>query len=775
MGLDARLDAFLADPAFRAQIATHRVDAAHAARCAPLPADLDPRLVRALAATGIERLYEHQRRAIDAALAGRHVALVTGTASGKTLGYHVPVLERRLRDPAATALYLFPTKALTQDQIANLERLVAAIDVDLRVGTYDGDTPPDARRALKDHGGIVATNPYMLHSGILPHHAKWVRFFRGLRTIVVDEMHGYTGVFGSHVANVLRRLLRVAAHHGARPTFVLCSATIGNPAEVARALIGREVDVIDDDASARGTKHYLLVNPPIVQRSLGLRRNAIDEARRVVEHFAPHGVKTIAFAHGRNAVELLVRYLKEAWTRRGLDPERIRGYRGGYLPLLRRTIERELRDDVVDVVVSTNALELGIDLGALDLCVLAGYPPSRASFFQQAGRAGRRRSTSAVVLVARSLPLDQYVLEHPEQLFATAPEAAALDPDNVVIRANHMKCAAYEVPFRTGDGFGGTVDDTAEMLDYFATEARMLRKAEGRFLWAARACPADGVPLSSADADNVVLHDVEVGHVLAEIDRPSAQLMVHEGAIYQHQGETWQVMKLDWDGRRADLKKVDVDYYTEAQSEVDVTVLTIDRDVEVARHGVARLCDVSVRRTVTMFQKLRFHTREDVGTGLVHLPSEELETVAFVLLLDESVAAACGTFDGGNAAAWGGIARLLRHVAPLFVRAAPSDFGIAAELKSPRFEVPTLFLFDDVPGGVGLAETLFERRVELLAAARDVIERCACVGGCPACIGPGFGADLVKDVAKRLLAALSIPSSEPAESSDDRDPIGSPS
>ncbi|MCC7173113.1 MAG: DUF1998 domain-containing protein, partial [Planctomycetes bacterium] len=275
------------------------------------------------------------------------------------------------------------------------------------------------------------------------------------------------------------------------------------------------------------------------------------------------------------------------------------------------------------------------------------------------------------------------------------------------------------------------------------------------FLWAARACPADGVPLSSADADNVVLHDVEAGQVLAEIDRPSAQLMVHEGAIYQLQGETWQVLKFDWDGRRADLKKVDVDYYTEAQSEIDVTVLTLDREAEVGAHGVVRLGDVSVRRTVTMFQKLRFHTREDVGTGLVHLPSEELETVAFLLHLDEGIARACGLYDGGNAAAWAGIARLLRFVAPLFVRAAPSDFGIAAELKSPRFEVPTLFLFDDVPGGVGLAETLFEQRDALLAAARDVIERCVCIAGCPGCIGPGFGADEVKDVAKRLLAVLS--------------------
>jgi DEAD/DEAH box helicase domain-containing protein len=755
MGLESRLNAFLADPAFGAQIANHRIDAPHAARFEPVPEYVDARLAAALRRIGIEQLYAHQRRAIDAALRGQDVALVTGTASGKTLGYNVPVLERRLRDPAATALYLFPTKALTQDQIANLDRLVEALGVDMRVGTYDGDTPPDARRALRDRGAIVATNPYMLHTGILPHHAKWVRFFRGLRTIVVDEMHGYTGVFGSHVANVLRRLLRVAAHYGARPTFVLCSATIGNPSDVARALTGRDVLVVDDDASARGSKHYLLVNPPIVQRSLGLRRNAIDEARRVIEHFAPHGVKTIAFAHGRNAVELLVRYLKEAWTRRGLDPERVRGYRGGYLPLLRRTIERELRDDVVDVVVSTNALELGIDLGALDLCVLAGYPPSRASFFQQAGRAGRRQSTSAVVLVARSLPLDQYVLEHPEQLFARAPEAAALDPDNFVIRANHLKCAAYEVPFKVGDGFGGTIDDTAEMLDYFATEARMLRKADERFLWAARACPADGVPLSSADADNVVLHDVEAGHVLAEIDRPSAQLMVHDGAIYQHQGETWQVVKFDWDGRRADLKKVDVDYYTEAQSEIDVTVLTIDREAELGEHCVARLCDVSVRRTVTMFQKLRFHTREDVGTGLVHLPSEELETVAFTLHLDETVAAACGLFDGGNAAAWAGIARLLRYVAPLFVRAAPSDLGIAAELKSPRFESPTLFLFDDVPGGVGLAETLFDRRAALLSAAADVVRRCACVGGCPGCIGPGFGAEDVKCVADRVLTHLS--------------------
>jgi len=752
MGVVERLEAMLRHPEFESDVTAHQVQDARPARFEVPPGGLDARLLSALESQGLNALYEHQARAVRLALEGRHVAVTTGTASGKTLCYNLPVLDAVLRDRESTALYLFPTKALTQDQIVAVDRLIEALGGGIKAGTYDGDTPPKARRALRDDGDIVATNPYMLHTGILPNHPKWVRFFAGLRYVVVDEMHGYTGVFGSHVANVIRRIRRIAAHYGAAPVFLLCSATLKNPEELAALLVGEPVTVIREDASARGEKHFVCLNPPIVNHELGLRRNVLEEARRVVNWFAPHGVKTILFGGSRNAVELLVKYLKDQYRLDGRDTDRIRGYRGGYLPGLRRTIERELREGAIDVVVSTNALELGIDIGQLDLCVMAGYPRSRTSFFQQAGRAGRRSSASAMILIGRSLPLDQYILKHPEYLLSGAPEAAAVDPDNLVIRVNQLKCSAFELPFSAGEGFGG--QDADQELEFFANEARILRKAGDRYLWASRGFPAEEVSLDASDIDNVVIHEVESNRTLAEIDRPSAQLMVHDGAIYQHQGEQYQVVKLDWEGRRADLQKVAVDYYTEANVEVDVNVLTLDQECTFGPAS-AYLGDVTVRKTVTMYQKLKFYTREDVGTGPVHLPAEELDTDAFMLCIEPELAARVGLLRGGNSAALPGLAGLLKQVAPLFVRAAPGDFGVSSEIKSPRFLRPTLYLFDDHPGGVGLVEQVYRGRREVLSACFEVVRSCGCPDGCPSCVGPVRGGQAIKATVLSILAELS--------------------
>ncbi len=753
--LTERLDAFLRSPEFRDDVVYCRVEPGRPARLDPLPRSIDPRLLRALALHGVEALYSHQARATEASLAGRDVAVATGTASGKSLCYQLPLLNARLADRAATALLLFPTKALTRDQVLGVARVAHDADDGIVVGTYDGDTAPGERRRLREAGSVVATNPYMLHSGILPRHVQWGRFFSGLAYVVLDEMHGYTGVFGSHVANVIRRLARLCRHYGSDPRFIFCSATIKNPGELARSLLGRPVEVVADDGSPRGVKRFVHVNPPVVERERSLRRNVIDETRRVVLHFAPRGVKTILFAGSRNAVELLVRYLKEDYVERGLDPSRVRGYRGGYLPDLRRTIEEELREGELDVVVSTNALELGIDIGALDLCVIAGYPRARASFFQQAGRAGRRTAESAVILVGRSTPLDQYVLEHPDYLYGAAPETAAIDPDNLVIRVHQMKCSAFELPFKVGERFGAGdgEDDTGAVLEFLATEAGILRRADDRFLWAARGSPAESVSLDASDVDNVVIHD-EVGKAtLAEIDRASAQAMVHTGAIYQHEGRTWHVSELDWEGRVARVRPVDVDYYTEANVEVDVTLLVVDREERLAA-GRAILSDVTVRKTVTMFQKLRFHTRENVGRGPVHLPAEELETDAFIVIVDVELANRVGLMRGGNARALYGVAGLVRQIAPLYVRAAPSDFGHAAEIKSARFEASTMYLFDEHPGGVGLCEAVFDGRVEILSACLDVLERCRCGEGCPGCIGPGNGGAAAKRIARDLVRGL---------------------
>ena len=741
-------------------------------RTLDFPASVDRRLVDLFRSRGIRELYEHQARAISSALAGRDVLVATPTASGKTLCYSIPVLQSLLESHGrARSLFLFPTKALSQDQSAGLTALVEALGEPWHAFTYDGDTPPSVRRTLRDRGHLVLTNPWMLHAGILPNHAKWAELFRDLAYVVVDEVHTLGGVFGSSVANVFRRLLRIAEHYGSRPRFLLCSATLSEPEAHARRLLGRDVEVVGVDASPSGPRVFGVYNPPMINPVAGLRANALEEARELASIVCGREHQTIFFCRRRTSVEVLTRYLKEGADRFGLAPDSIRGYRGGYLPNLRREIEAGLRSGDVRVVVSTNALELGIDIGALDVAVLVGYPGSQASFWQRAGRVGRRGKPSLVLQIARSEPVDQYLARHPDFLFGAPREKIGLDPDNLVILSEQMKCAAFELPFRTRSNTGGgseesladagygPVAEARSVLEYLAETSRLLQRRGATWYWTADAYPAQDVSLDGEEPDNVLILDADTKKAVGEIDRAGSLTTVHEGAIYQVEGETWIVERFDHKNRRAYVRKVDTDYFTEAEADTEVRVLRLE---ERRTRGRANAEDASVWRgevhvttLATQYKKIRYYTRENVGAEEIHLPPEEIDTEAFVLTISDETAAELELSAEDRGAAWHGLAGLLRRVAPLFLRCQPRDLGVSAQVRSPHFRRPAIFLYDAVRGGVGLSDLLFRGHRALFQAALDVVLHCACERGCPGCVGPPEEVGtLGKETAQRVLEHL---------------------
>jgi len=605
---------------------------ARPARYTDWPDGIDPRLAVALRERGIEHLYTHQGRALESALRGENVVVVTPTASGKTLCYNAPVLSELLSGPTARALYLFPTKALAQDQLVELKALQSALGDKLEAHTYDGDTPQSVRPRIRKTARIVISNPDMLHAGVLPHHTRWMQFFQGLRYVVLDEIHTYRGVFGSHVANVLRRLKRICAFYGVQPQFICASATIANPLELAERLVEEPFTLVgeEEDGSPAGDKHFLFYNPPIVDRELGIRRSAVSDARLLAERFLEARVQTIIFARARLTTEVLLTYLRDAAVREGLPQGRVQGYRGGYLPTERRQIERGLREREVLGVVATNALELGINIGHLDACVMTGYPGTIASTWQQAGRAGRRADVSVAVLVAGASPLDQYIVRHPEYFFGRSPEQALLNPDNLVIAVNHIQCAAFELPFAEGETFG-RFPHTQEVLAFLEDE-KLLHLSGAQWHYADQRYPAEGLSLRTAEMDNFVVVDTSrEGDVVGIVDRQSATLLVHEGAIYLHGAESYLVRKLDWDGRRAEVEPVEVGYYTQASVTVTARVLDVDQQLVASTtrkaHG-----PVLVASRATSYKKVRLYTHEILGWGEISLesiPEQEMETTGF--------------------------------------------------------------------------------------------------------------------------------------------------
>jgi DEAD/DEAH box helicase domain-containing protein len=783
---------------------------AREAQWAHFPAWIHPDLVAGYAAKGIHRLYSHQAAAAEAVHAGKNVVIVTPTASGKTLCYNLPVLHAILENADSRALYLFPTKALAQDQLAELYDLNQRLQDRFGVFTYDGDTPSDARKAIREKSHIVLTNPDMLHTGILPHHTRWTRLFENLRYIVIDELHTYRGVFGSHLCNVLRRLRRIARFYGVDPQFICCSATIGNPGELASRLLEADVQVLSANGAPAAKKTFVFYNPPVVNRALGIRRSYINESFRVAQQFLSHDLQTIVFANSRLHTELLLRYLQQANPQLPGKPETIRGYRGGYLPNERREIERGLREARVRGVVSTNALELGIDMGSLDAVVMAGYPGTIAGTWQRAGRAGRRSGSSCAVLVASSAPLDQFMVRHPDYFFGNTPEAAFIQPDNLEILVNHLKCAAFELPIPPEESFGDV--DLPDLCARLA-EAGFLHCAAEHYHWTHEAYPADTVSLRSVTSDNFVIIDISgEPEVIGEVDYPSALTTVHEKAIYLHGGQQYHVEHLDFKERKAYVKQVDADYYTDAIRYIQVRVLEIAASArgsnrELAptddvilreakdlsterRHNMSRFfprCspshtahshshgDVLVRSQVVGFKKIKFFTNENVGAGKLELPENEMHTTSYWITLERPLLESLPFTISERQSGMFGLLHALESMATLLLMCDRRDLGTAIGERPPRpdgdgdefvsgrledalslstkeFFEPNLYLFDAYPGGIGFSEPLFRAHELLVQKTRELILGCNCEQGCPSCVGPA--GDLAPHAKQAALAIL---------------------
>src|ERR1700686_610890 len=734
-------------------------------------------LVEAYRVKGIEKLYSHQAAAAECARVGNNCVVVTPTASGKTLCYNLPVLNTVLENPDTRALYLFPTKALAQDQLAELHDLATRLDDRFGVFTYDGDTPSDARKSIRERGHIVLTNPDMLHTGILPHHTKWMRLFENLRYIVIDELHTYRGVFGSHLANVLRRLRRVARFYGSNPQFICCSATIANPGELASQLVEQEVEVVEENGAPAGEKLLVFYNPPMVNRNLGIRRSYINESTRVSKELLARKLQTIVFANSRLHTEVLLTYLQQANPSKPGQAEPIRGYRGGYLPGERREIERGLRDGQILGVVTTTALELGIDIGSLDACVMAGYPGSIASTWQRAGRAGRRSGSSCAVFVASSAPLDQFIVQHPDYFFGSSPEHAHIHPDNLEILVNHLKCAAFELPISPEERFGNV--DLPELCEQLG-EAGFLHQSGGDWHWIDEAYPADTVSLRSVTSDNFVIIDTtgeENGkpEVIGEVDFSSALTGVHPKAIYIHQGQQYHVEQLDFDKRKAYVKPVNVDYFTDAIRYTQVRVLEVAEEQGIAGPAARAHGDVLVRSQVVGFKKIKFFTKENVGSGKLELPENEMHTTSFWITVGYSLIAELPFSLSERQSGIFGLLYALGTMATLLVMCDRRDLGTAVgerppsaaseinweDFAAPRtsdateFFEPNLYLYDAYPGGIGFSEPLYRISNVLLERTRELISACSCDNGCPSSVGPAADrSERTKNVALAILGRL---------------------
>ena len=749
MNLEQMLDYFKASDKIMKNITSWVELPAREAAYTEFPDFIDDRIRAALERRGVRKLYSHQASAIQAVHDGNSVVVVTPTASGKTMCYNIPVLDAILKDEESRALFLFPTKALSQDQTSELHELITEAGVDVKTFTYDGDTPQTARKAIRQAGHIVVTNPDMLHSGILPHHTKWTKLFENLKFIVIDEIHHYRGVFGSHLANVLRRLRRICNFYGSDPIFICCSATIANPAELASRITGADVKLIDNNGAPTAKKHIIFYNPPLVNKELGIRRSSMLEAEGLAETFIRNNVQTIVFTRSRLNVEVLVTYLKDIYHGAREGDRKVRGYRGGYLPNLRREIEKGLREGSITGVVSTNALELGIDIGALEACIICGYPGTIASTWQQSGRAGRRSGVSAAILVASSSPLDQYIINNPGYFFGKSPENGLINPDNLVILYNHMKCAAFELPFEDGEKFG--VETTSEILS-FMEEARLVRHVGERWHWMSDVFPADDISMRSASNENFIIIDITEPKpvVIGEADRFSAPMLLHEEAIYIHEGVQYQVEKLDFDDKKAYVRRVNVDYYTDANLAVDLKVIDEFRcDAEKPVHRSSG--EVSVSSLVTMFKKIKLHTHENIGSGPVTLPELEMHTTSYWVSLPESIPEMSQT-DVQNGLL--GLSNVLANAAPIYLMCDPGDIHVVYQVRATFTQRPTVYIYDSYPGGVGFSDKLYELHGELFETAAGMVRQCGCETGCPSCVGPlneFTGTDNPKELTLKLI------------------------
>lgn len=714
--------------------------------------EIDKRIVDILNKRGINQLYSHQRSAIDKVNLGKNIIVVTPTASGKTMCYNIPIINSIIKNNESRALFLFPTKALAQDQTSELMELITELNVDIKTFTYDGDTPNTARKAIRQAGHIVVTNPDMLHSGILPYHTKWNKLFENLKYIVIDEIHHYRGVFGSHLTNVIRRLKRICEFYGSKPQFICCSATISNPKQLAENIIEEDILLVDNNGAKMGARHIIFYNPPVVNKELGIRKSSIFEVKNIATNFIKNDIKTIIFTKSRLNVEVILTYLKDLFFNKTGKSDLIRGYRGGYLASQRREIEQGLRNGWIRGVVTTNALELGVDIGDLDVCIMCGYPGTISSTWQQAGRAGRRNSVSAVIYVANSSPIDQYIVNNPNYFFGTNPESALVNADNLMILYNHIKCAAFELPFTENEKFG--VETTNEIL-HFMEEARILRHVSNRWFYMSDSFPAAGISLRSASNENFIIIDItEPKHkVIGETDRFSAPMLIHQEAIYIHEGQQYQVEKLDYPNKKAYIRKVDVDYYTDANLAVELKVIDVFME-EKSNLTTKYIGEVMVVAMVTMFKKIKLNTHENIGSGPVNLPEIEMHTSAYFLSFNDEILKYLNFEELQNAL--NGVANILGNVAPIYLMCSPGDINVVQNIKSTFTCLPTIYIYDTCPGGIGLSEKLYKIQNELVQNSIDIINKCECENGCPSCIGSIFEFSNYKDIKNKTIKLLKL-------------------
>lgn len=744
---------------------------------APFPEALDPRLEQMMRNRGIDQLYIHQAAAITHALAGKNVVVVTPTASGKSLCYHLPILNGLYRN--ASALFIYPTKALAQDQTSELNLLLQGCpdaDESWEAQVYDGDTPPDVRRRIRRSGRLVISNPDMLHAAILPHHDKWAHFFRSLKYVVLDELHTYRGVFGSHVANVVRRLKRICAHYGSEPVFLATSATIANPKELAETLTEQDFELVNQNGAPAAERYVCFMNPPIKDIQQMRRQSALSAAQSIAKTTLEKECGTIVFTRSRQSVEVLIKHLKERLKndRKGHLANRVASYRGGYLPNLRRSIERGLRDGSVLGVVSTNALELGIDIGSLDVCVLAGYPGTVASTWQQFGRAGRSGGTSVSVLVATDDPLDQFIIQNPEYFFEQSPEAARIDPDNLRILVEHLKCACYELPWMQGEAFGNlSAAETTEVLEFLARETQLVQLSGAQWKWTTQTYPANEINLRNIADENFVVIDITGDEpvILAEVDFESAHTTIYPNAVYQVSGEPYRVERLDYDERRAYVRRSNDGYYTSAMHYAAVSILDKfdERDVAPGRIGYGEVC---VTDRFVGYKKIKFKTGENIGYGELNLPELDLHTTSYWLELPSDNFPTLSADPERWARIVAGLAQVMKTAASLKLMCDPRDLqltiGSLAEdrwlshgfdgltlrdrdgtshsfeaapdpqlgLIGPVLYDPTVFIYDKFPGGVGFGEGLFDEQRPFMRLSLDLLQKCVCEHGCPSCVGP---------------------------------------
>ena len=727
MELESFIEYLKGDPSFTSNVTFWGIRPKKKASYLPIPDDLNPLLKSRLNEMGIEKLYTHQAETYREVSGGRDVILTTPTASGKSLAYNLPVLDYLMKNRDAKALYIFPTKALSQDQIKILSDFSLE---DLKLYIYDGDTPSSVRQAARRNGRLIVTNPDMLHTGILPNHTKWVKIFDGLKFVIIDELHTYRGIFGSHLALIMRRLLRIARFYGSEPIFIATSATIENPGDIFEKITTRKGRIISNNGAPQGEKHYIIYNPPVVDYAQGIRRGVVLESSSIARRFIKENIPTIVFARSRINSEVILSYLKR-WVPH--LSRRIAGYRGGYLPNERRSIEEGLKSGNIMAVVATNALELGIDIGSLDVSIMAGYPGTVASFHQQAGRSGRKDRVSVSILVTSNSPLDQYIANHPEFLLEKNPEAALIDPKNIYILVDQVKCAAFELPFKRSDNF---IDENVSDILNFLEEKEVLHSEKDTYYWQDRSYPAENVSIRSADIGNFVI--VELGNqhgrkVIGEMDRASVPFLLYENAVYIHGSQQYIVKKLDWDNKVAYVEESKVDYYTDSESKTDIKILENNEKREKAGYTVF-LSDVLVRTLAVKYKKIKFGTHENVGWGEINLPPIEMHTKSMVISFDNRLFEGYSREESEELLV--SIANLLRNISPLYIMTDVRDIGSAEQFKQSTTGMPTIFLFDRYPGGVGLSERLYEVIDEILMASLQRVRECQCERGCPSCVGP---------------------------------------